>query len=426
MFGPLLLAACGQSASDAPLEATLGGQPARGRLVIHVDDDAAPGGDGSGRFPFDDIADAVALAESSGGAAIVVEPGRYEVSSTIRIQSPIDLKGSNVMEVGVDGWPTGSVTPGTESIIVGTAALGTQPLVSVGRDDSGVLRGVGIRGLAFEAGPGGGEDVVIIRTQDYSVKNNVITGPARVGVFSIASSGKIVGNYLSVDTTGAIVTAGTPASPANVEFIGNRSARNGLGGLFLNGSAFGVPETGDQLQMVVRGNDLSEHSETPLGFGLRVVVIRRDLGVPGDSQSTGNVKATVQGNRIVDNAIGVIVDAGFPYRRVGEICDPRVYSGTIDLELRGNTLSGSRRTPALISFTRVTTAVNQLELPAWQYLHSTTYDISDVDGALAGAWIDHPELDPYVGPCPNDSTREALDNTLIYNGAVLANMRSVP
>ena len=63
MFGPLLLAACGQSASDAPLEATLGGQPARGRLVIHVDDDAAPGGDGSGRFPFDDIADAVALAE---------------------------------------------------------------------------------------------------------------------------------------------------------------------------------------------------------------------------------------------------------------------------------------------------------------------------------------------------------------------------
>src|ERR1044071_900315 len=69
------------------------------RPIIHVDDDAGPGGDGSGRFPFDNIADALARAASLGGAVVVVEPGQYPVSSTLRIQSAIDLVGSNVMEI---------------------------------------------------------------------------------------------------------------------------------------------------------------------------------------------------------------------------------------------------------------------------------------------------------------------------------------
>jgi len=32
-----------------------------------------------------------------GGAVVIVEPGQYLVSSTLRIQSPIDLRGSNVI-----------------------------------------------------------------------------------------------------------------------------------------------------------------------------------------------------------------------------------------------------------------------------------------------------------------------------------------
>ncbi len=70
-----------------------------GQRVIHVDDDAEPGGDGSGRSPFDNIADSLALAASLGGAVVVVEPGQYPVSSTLHIQSPVDLRGSNEMEV---------------------------------------------------------------------------------------------------------------------------------------------------------------------------------------------------------------------------------------------------------------------------------------------------------------------------------------
>lgn len=66
------------------------------------------------------------------------------------------------------------------------------------------------------------------------------------------------------------------------------------------------------------------------------------------------------------------VDAGFPYRSVARACDARTFSGTIE--------------------------------------------IADPDGALQDAWIDHPAEDPFLGPCPNDQTHEALGDTLRYNG----------
>ena len=124
------------------------------------------------------------------------------------------------------------------------------------------------------------------------------------------------------------------------------------------------------------------------------------------------------------NRVGVYVDAGFPYRRVGTTCDSRVYSGVIDLQFAGNTLSGSLLTPGLVTFTRSLAALTPAMLPQWQYLHGATFTISDHEGILAGAWIDHPDADPFLGPCPDDATREALGNALIYNGQVLPNGRN--
>jgi hypothetical protein len=131
------------------------------------------------------------------------------------------------------------------------------------------------------------------------------------------------------------------------------------------------------------------------------------------------VTATIVGNRIADNEIGATIDAGFPFRRVGTVCDARVYSGTFSLDLRGNTLSGSRFLPALITFTRNQAALHQFPFDSWQYLHSSTYDITDPDGTLSDALIDHPASDPFIGPCPNDAVHELLGNTLIYNGTIL-------
>jgi hypothetical protein len=132
----------------------------------------------------------------------------------------------------------------------------------------------------------------------------------------------------------------------------------------------------------------------------------------------------VQDNRIAGNRTGIFVDAGFPYRRVGTTCDPRVFSGTIDLTLSGNTLSGSLLESALVTFTRNSAALIPSTLGLWQYLHGATFTITDPDETLAGARIDHPELDPFLGPCPGDALHEALGNVLRYNGVDLANGRN--
>lgn len=397
--------------------------------VIHVDDDAMLGGNGSGRFPYNNLTDALADARTTSGAVVInVAPGDYAVESSLVIDRSLELRGSSVLIEDADGWPTGAVAAGTETRIFGTAPLGTQPLVAVGRADAVVINDVGIHGFVFEGTTGGGQqgttEVLIRRVQDYAIRDNVFRAPAFLGLLSVASSGRVAGNHFSGVDTGAVLTGGYSASASSVTFTGNRSAGNNLGGLLLNGASIGIPELGDQLEAVVRGNDLSNNTASPNAFGLRLFVLRRDAGAPGDSQSTGNIRALVQGNRIVGNRTGIFVDAGFPYRRVGTVCDPRVFSGTIDLTLNGNTLTDSLLVPALVTFTRNSAALNPATLPQWQYLHGATFTITDPEGTLAEAWIDHPERDPFLGPCPADALNEPLNNILRYNGVELANGRN--
>jgi hypothetical protein len=294
-------------------------------------------------------------------------------------------------------------------------------LIRVGRSDSGVLSDVSIRGFVVE-GTATGVSVQLTRVQDYWISDDVFRAPANFAVRSTASSGRVTGNHFSGVNTGAIFTGGYPASPSNVVATGNRAVRNNIGGILLNGASIDIPELGDVVNATVRDNDLSENfspNQPNQGFGLRVFILRRDLGAPGDSQSSASVHALVQDNRLYGNQIGVVIDAGFPYRRVGSVCDTRVYSGDVDLTLAGNVLTGSLQTPALVTFTRNTAALNPALLPLWQYLHAATFAISDRDGTLTGAWIDHPASDPILGPCPADATNEPLGNVLLYNGFVL-------
>ena len=113
-------------------------------------------------------------------------------------------------------------------------------------------------------------------------------------------------------------------------FRGNRAVNNVLGGLLLNGASLGIPELGDQLLANVQNNDLSANIAVPgFSFGIRIFTLRRDIGLPGDTQSEGHVHASVTGNRIVGNEMGFSIDAGFPYRKVqtprGPVCDARLF-----------------------------------------------------------------------------------------------------
>jgi hypothetical protein len=298
-------------------------------------------------------------------------------------------------------------------------------MISVGHADLTVLSGVTIADLTLEGV--GFNNIDIIKTQGFTVRNCVITKSGSIGIATHLSSGRISGNYVTGAVAGIIAFAGNSGSPANVEVVGNRSVKNSNGGFLANGSATGIPEFADELNVVVKDNDFSENMATLLNsFGIRIYLIRRDLHVDLDTQETGNVRALIQGNRLFGNRIGISIDAAFPYRRVGSECDTRVYTGTFDITLKGNELTGSLLTPALIAFTRNTAALNQGQLGSWQYLHGATYRIEDPDGTLAGYWLDHPQHDPFLGPCPADATNESLGNTLIYNGEEVPNGRSVP
>jgi hypothetical protein len=394
--------------------------------VLRVAAGAAAGGDGSGKAPFATIGEAVARATELGGATILVGPGTYPIASTVSIRVPLVLRGSNVMEVDADGWPTGNIAPGTETKILGTAALGAATMIAVGSVSGPVLSGVTVENLTLDLGPGGGNDLDIAKTQDFLVRGNKVNGAAAfIGIFAAGSSGRIVGNYVSGVGCGTCVGGGDAASPAHIEYVGNRATGNRFGGILLNGSGTGLPETDSNLLDVdIEGNDLSGNIASPrFSFGIRIFVIRRDNGAIGDTQSDGNVVARIQGNRIVGNEMGMSIDAGFPYRQYGpvpQLCDARVYTGSFDISLRGNTLTGSHLTPALISFTRNSASFNPATRGAWQFLHGATYVIDDPEGSLTGYWLDHAETDRFTGGvCPADAAAEVLGNTLIYNGATV-------
>jgi polygalacturonase len=387
--------------------------------VVFVDDDAAPSGDGSSRTPFRSLSEAVAAINGSGGGTIIVAPGVYLVTTTIRLEKPVNIRGSNVALANSDGWPSGALLDGTETRIVGTSALGTTTTIVAGKADGTVLNNVTISNLTIETFAGGGNGLDIIKTQGFTVRDNIIRGGGLFGLTTIASSGRVSSNYITGVSCGACIGAGNPGSPATVDIIGNRIVSNRLGGLLLNGSGTAIPELADQLNATVTRNDLSHNKATPrFSFGLRLFVIRQDLGGPFDLQSTGHVSAVVRENRIDDNEVGILLDAGFPFRRVGSVIDTRQYTGTFDLSLRGNTVSNSNLTPAAITFTRVNAAFNQSLLNLWQYLYHSTYTIDDPDGSMAGVWIDHPSHDPISGA--------PLDNHIVINGIEAANGRTFP
>ena len=155
------------------------------------------------------------------------------------------------------------------------------------RGNGTVLADLNIHGFVFE-GTAGGISLLMNRVQDYRIADNVFRAPANFAMQSVASSGRVSGNHFSGVGTGAIFNGGYDGSPSKVDFQGNRAVRNTIGGLLLNGASINIPELGDELTAIVRDNDLSENIGNQ-GFGFRVFILRRDLGAPGDSQSSASV-----------------------------------------------------------------------------------------------------------------------------------------
>lgn len=382
--------------------------------VIYVNEGAAPGGNGSYRFPFRNLPEAVDEAKVTSRAVVIrVAPGTYFINSSLVIDRALVLRGSSVLIHGPSGLPTGGVEPGTATRILGGDALGPEPAIKAGREDGMVIKGVTIRGFVFK---NTATHITVTRVQEFLIADNVFSAPARFGVDSTASSGGLIGNYFSGLQTGATIAGGYPASPAKVTFKGNRSVSNDLGGLLLNGASVFIPEFGDQLVADVQGNDLSRNG----AFGIRFFIIFRPPGVPGDMQETGHIRARIRGNTLRENANAFLLDAGFPYRELeGGICDPRIYSGSIDLTLENNKLMGNFESDSWLLFTRWPGGQDPEALAAWHYLHASRFTITDPQHSFGFVFYHNPKRDPHLGSCPGDEVKEPLGNVIKYNGVVL-------
>ena len=398
------------------------------RTVIHVNSGAEPGGDGSWSFPYRSLRLALQKARATADAVTIrVAPGRYVVNSTLVINRPLVILGSSELVNGPDGLPTGEVMPGTETRIVAGASLAAEPLFSVGRADGHVISGVTIQKLVLTHADSLATQLTLRRVQDYRVSNNVFRTGGRIGLESIASSGKVIGNHFSQLETGAIFAGGFLESPSNVLFQGNRSVDNGWAGVLLDGASVFIPEHGDQLSAVVQDNDLARNY-----FAAQLFIIFREPGLPGDTQETGNIHAILKGNIIRDTNAGVVIDAGYPFRELeGGACDPRNYSGSVDLRAEDNTLSNNLWGNLWVTLTRWPGGGAGIARPeffaAWDYLHATRITISDPQGnfeqqndiTYGTIFYDNPARDPHVGSCAGDEDNERLGNVLRYNGELL-------
>src|SRR5437867_2704761 len=167
--------------------------------VVFVDANAAAGGEGSARFPFRDLQDAVAAAALIPRPVVInVGPGDYMLTESLIVErSFIELRGSTEIVQDDDGWPTGETVPGTETRVVAANPAGSQSLFVFGSPDTGsLLNDVTVRGFIFHGATRGAE-VLLNRVQNYQVEGNIFATPAFAGLQSVASSGRATGNYAS-------------------------------------------------------------------------------------------------------------------------------------------------------------------------------------------------------------------------------------
>ena len=357
---------------------------------------------------------------------IHIAAGLYAETLPLILDVPnLRLQGATSLNIDVDGLPTSSATSTETRIIAKPPLTGEQTILLLGptsKDLTGI--GVTIQGLVLDAGNGGnasdGRDIIIDRVSGFLVRGNVLTGSAALAVDARASSGTIEANLITGVGCGSCIGAGNRQSPAFYTFQKNRLVGNSQGGVLVAGSNYdGVVHpallpvapgtTFDSVTAVITENDLSDNNQEPKSsFGIRLMAIIPPIAA---AQSTANITVNVISNKITNNSVGVTIDAGFPFR-----ADPRLWTAGFRATFAGNTISASKNTPALISFTRNTAAEFPQQLKTYKYLQDSIITITDPTADLSGYWFDHPATDPIDG--------RTLNNSLKVNGSTIPNGRN--
>jgi hypothetical protein len=106
------------------------------------------------------------------------------------------------------------------------------------------------------------------------------------------------------------------------------------------------------------------------------------------------------------------MEAGFPNR-----IDPRRLVVTFVGSFEGNSFAGNGRAAALFDFTRWDVSLGIQSPLVYKFVEGSTYQVTDIDGKLAGFDYDHPLMDPVSGT--------VLDNTFTVNGVEVPHGTSI-
>ena len=356
---------------------------------------------------------------------IHVGGGEYVETLPLILDVPnLRLEGETMLTTDANGLPTGFVAWTATQLIAKPALAGAQTILLI-RPTSNTLSGTGVtvEGLVFDAGNGGsavnGRDITLDRVRSFSIRRNVLTGSPSIAIDARASVGIIVENFIETAGCGSCLMAGNKHSPAAYSFVRNRSVSNAFAGVLVAGSPDSVQHPDllpvapgtifDHVSAAIIGNDLSDNNADPsFSSGVRFFAINTGIPTP---QSTGNVTAAVINNTITNNSFGISIDAGFPLR-----ADARLWTASFQAAFSGNIISDNKRTSALITFTRNTSAIFPNQLKNFKYLQESIFTIIDPGGDLNGYWFDHPATDPIDG--------RTLQNTLRVNGVKVPNGRN--
>jgi hypothetical protein len=367
-------------------------------IVIHV---------GPGEYFTDSAVEA--LCGVAVGACEYLGDSSVEALPILLDVPDLELRGSTVLDTDQRGLPTGTFS-NASTFTIGPLETMVEPanstgLIFVGPSYSGRGDRVTVTGFVFSGGmtlP----FVQIDRVQGFVVRGNIFTDHFSPAIFTRAASGLIEANYMSNDVSGAALTGGNADFPSNVVVNGNRFVENGLGdadraGLFINGTGdntlstadlrvpFSGTEVFDTIVATVTGNDFSNNL-----VGIQLI----ETGIVGASPTPlhAHVTAIVSDNTLDKNDIGVVMDAGLPFRGASLYH----YTGSLDATFHNNVVSNSSTSPAFLSFTRYRASQDPEGLVlgdtlvlGYEYLQNSTYTVTHT-GELAGLLIDHPVQDP--------------------------------
>ena len=263
-------------------------------------------------------------------------------------------------------------------------------LIQVARSDGGVVSDVRIEGFVLQAGAQS-VGVSLTRVQGYPVSENSFRAPMRLGVQSVALSGTVTGNHFRGIGNGVTLNAGYAESPSSVVVTGNRSVQNSLGGGAGGLGCWHPGRRGSARSCRARQRSQWQYERQP---GVRTTTLPMSPD-PGLAQSTAGINPVVRDNRIDGNRIGIQVDAGFPVRTASGVCESRVYSGAVEVELAGNTLTNSLQAPALMTLTAQHGGTDPLDAVPLAVTCTVRHSQSQTGRAhLPGTWIDNPASDP--------------------------------